>query len=144
MIKHESSTHPLKLGRGVNCPLFTTKHPRGCFFVGVGREDKFLIIVNKPANLLTISTEKEKDRTLYNYVYEYLKKKEVQDYLQERREEIRKESDSLLQTGFFKCFEELHNIIEKQYNSDCDRIKAIDCYLRHYEQAIYKQNEISQ
>lgn len=38
-------------------------------------EDKFLIIVNKPANLLTISTEKEKDRTLYNYVYEYLKKK---------------------------------------------------------------------
>ena len=38
-------------------------------------EDKFLIIVNKPANLLTISTEKEKDRTLYNYVYDYLKKK---------------------------------------------------------------------
>lgn len=38
-------------------------------------EDKFLLIVNKPANLLTISTEKEKDRTLYNYVYDYLKKK---------------------------------------------------------------------
>lgn len=38
-------------------------------------EDKFLIIVNKPSNLLTISTEKEKERTLYNYVYEYLKKK---------------------------------------------------------------------
>ena len=38
-------------------------------------EDKFLIIVNKPSNLLTISTEKEKDRTLYSYVYDYLKKK---------------------------------------------------------------------
>lgn len=38
-------------------------------------EDKFLIIVNKPSNLLTISTEKEKERTLYNYIYEYLKKK---------------------------------------------------------------------
>ena len=38
-------------------------------------EDKFLIIVNKPANLLTISTDKEKDRTLYSYVYDYLKKK---------------------------------------------------------------------
>ena len=38
-------------------------------------EDKFLLIVNKPANLLTISTEKEKDRTLYSYVYDYLKKK---------------------------------------------------------------------
>ena len=38
-------------------------------------EDKFLIIVNKPSNLLTISTEREKDRTLYSYVYDYLKKK---------------------------------------------------------------------
>jgi len=38
-------------------------------------EDKFLLIVNKPANLLTISTEKEKDRTLYSYAYDYLKKK---------------------------------------------------------------------
>lgn len=38
-------------------------------------EDKYLIIVNKPANLLTISTEKEKERTLFHYVYDYLKKK---------------------------------------------------------------------
>jgi RluA family pseudouridine synthase len=38
-------------------------------------EDKFIIIVNKPANLLTISTEKEKERTLYHYVYDYLKQK---------------------------------------------------------------------
>lgn len=38
-------------------------------------EDKYLIIINKPANLLTISTEKEKERTLYNYVYQYLKQK---------------------------------------------------------------------
>lgn len=38
-------------------------------------EDKFMIIINKPANLLTIATEKEKQRTLYNYVYDYLKKK---------------------------------------------------------------------
>lgn len=38
-------------------------------------EDKYIIIVNKPHNLLTISTEREKDRTLYNYVYNYLKQK---------------------------------------------------------------------
>ena len=43
-------------------------------------EDKFLIIVNKPANLLTISTEKEKERTLYNYVYDYLKKKNKRNF----------------------------------------------------------------
>ena len=38
-------------------------------------EDKFMIIVNKPHNLLTISTEKEKERTLFHYVFDYLKKK---------------------------------------------------------------------
>ena len=38
-------------------------------------EDKIIIIVNKPHNLLTISTEKEKDRTLFHYVIDYLKKK---------------------------------------------------------------------
>ena len=38
-------------------------------------EDKFIIVVNKPSNLLTVATDKEKDRTLYSYVYDYLKKK---------------------------------------------------------------------
>ena len=38
-------------------------------------EDKYLIIIDKPANLLTIATEKEKDRTLFSKVYDYLKKK---------------------------------------------------------------------
>lgn len=38
-------------------------------------EDKFIIVVNKPSNLLTVATDKEKDRTLYNYVYDYLKQK---------------------------------------------------------------------
>lgn len=38
-------------------------------------EDKYIIIVNKPHNLLTISTEKEKERTLFHYVFDYLKKK---------------------------------------------------------------------
>ena len=38
-------------------------------------EDKFVIVVNKPSNLLTVATEKEKDRTLYSYVYDYLKQK---------------------------------------------------------------------
>lgn len=38
-------------------------------------EDKFIIVVNKPSNLLTVATEKEKDRTLYSYVYDYLKQK---------------------------------------------------------------------
>ena len=31
-------------------------------------EDKYLIAISKPSNLLTISTYKEKDKTLYRYV----------------------------------------------------------------------------
>lgn len=38
-------------------------------------EDKEFIVVNKPAHMLTISTENEKINTLYHKVYEYLKKK---------------------------------------------------------------------
>jgi len=38
-------------------------------------EDKFIIVINKPSGLLTISTNKEKERTLFHYVYEYLKQK---------------------------------------------------------------------
>ncbi len=38
-------------------------------------EDKYILIVNKPHNLLTISTEKEKYKTLFHLVFEYLKKK---------------------------------------------------------------------
>lgn len=38
-------------------------------------EDKFVIVVNKPHNLLTIATNKEKERTLFHYVYDYLKQK---------------------------------------------------------------------
>ena len=38
-------------------------------------EDKYFIVINKPAKLLTIATQKEKEKTLYHYVYEYLKQK---------------------------------------------------------------------
>lgn len=37
-------------------------------------EDKNIIVVNKPSNLLTISTDKEKEKTLYHLVSNYLKK----------------------------------------------------------------------
>lgn len=38
-------------------------------------EDKDIIVVNKPAGLLTVSTDKEKERTLFHKVYTYIKKK---------------------------------------------------------------------
>ena len=38
-------------------------------------EDKELLVVNKPCGLLTIATDKEKEKTLFHKVYLYLKKK---------------------------------------------------------------------
>ncbi len=41
-------------------------------------EDKELLIINKPAGLLTIATEKEKINTLYHQAREYIKKQNPQ------------------------------------------------------------------
>ena len=38
-------------------------------------EDKEILVVNKESGLLTVSTEKEKERTLFHEVYTYLKQK---------------------------------------------------------------------
>lgn len=47
-------------------------------------EDKFILAVNKPHNLLTISTEKEKDKTLYHEVLTYIKKKNQKIFIVHR------------------------------------------------------------
>ena len=38
-------------------------------------EDKDIVVINKPSGLLTVATEKEKNKTAYHLVMEYLKKK---------------------------------------------------------------------
>ena len=38
-------------------------------------QDKFIIVINKPSGLLTVSTEKEKEHTLFHKVYLYEKQK---------------------------------------------------------------------
>ena len=40
-------------------------------------EDKDIIVINKPSGLLTVATEKEKNKTAYHLVMEYLKKKKL-------------------------------------------------------------------
>jgi len=44
-------------------------------------EDDDFIVVDKPAGLLSISSEKVKDNTTYHYVREYIKSKDKHDYL---------------------------------------------------------------
>jgi 23S rRNA pseudouridine1911/1915/1917 synthase len=47
-------------------------------------EDKNLLIVNKPSGLLTIATDKQKDYTLYSFVYDYLRKKNQRIFIVHR------------------------------------------------------------
>ncbi len=47
-------------------------------------EDKYLLVVNKPTKLLTISTLKEKDNTLFHHVVEYLHKKNQKAFIVHR------------------------------------------------------------
>ena len=43
----------------------------------IAYEDQSLIVVNKPEGLLTISSEKEKNKTMYAYLSFYLKQKNL-------------------------------------------------------------------
>lgn len=47
-------------------------------------EDKYILVVNKPAGLLTISTEKDNIHTLYHQVREYLNKKNQKVFIVHR------------------------------------------------------------
>ncbi len=47
-------------------------------------EDKFLLIVNKPAKMLTISTNKGNEPNLYSEVYDYLHKKNQKVFIVNR------------------------------------------------------------
>ena len=38
-------------------------------------EDKYILVINKPEKLLTISNDKEKEKTLFHQVYLYIKRK---------------------------------------------------------------------
>lgn len=56
----------LKVGYKISIKLFHTN-------LDILYEDKDLLIVNKPSGLLTVSTEKEGDKTLYKEVSNYVK-----------------------------------------------------------------------
>ncbi len=47
-------------------------------------EDKHILVVNKPSGLLTIATNKEKEKTLYHMVREYLKEKNERVFIVHR------------------------------------------------------------
>ena len=64
---------PLLPGAIVKINNFNTKNMDSR--VEIIYEDKDIIVVNKPSNMLTVATSSEKENTLYHLVGEYLKKK---------------------------------------------------------------------
>ncbi len=58
--------------RGMNIMIDTNSKNRGELLFDILFEDDNIIVVNKPSGLLTIATDKEKEKTLYHMVREYL------------------------------------------------------------------------
>lgn len=61
---------------GMNITIDTESKNKKTLPFEVIFEDEHIIVVNKPSGLLTIATEKEKERTLYHIVREYLVSKD--------------------------------------------------------------------
>lgn len=69
---------PLAPGQRVS--ILSTSAPRAdALPFPILYEDEHLIVVNKPAKLLSVATDKEKTRTAYHMVTDYVKSKRVDD-----------------------------------------------------------------
>ena len=68
-----SHAHPLRVGQSVEILLNASLDAPP--MLPILYEDDELIAVNKPAGMLAISTEKERERTAYHIVFDYMKAK---------------------------------------------------------------------
>lgn len=68
-----------------------------------------------------------------NTAYLWLKDDKVQNYLKERQEEIKQDTDNTFKMTYNECFNQLNEMINSTYIQNSDKIKAIDTFLKHYE-----------
>lgn len=68
-----------------------------------------------------------------NTAYLWLDKDEVKEYLKERQDEIKRETDDTFIQTYRDSFSELNKMIKGNYIQVGDKIKAIDTFLKHYE-----------
>ena len=68
-----------------------------------------------------------------NTAYLWLKDDKVQNYLKERQEEIKQDTDNTFKMTYNECFNQLNEMINSTYIQNGDKIKAIDTFLKHYE-----------
>ena len=69
---NRTTKYNYKLVPGMNIVIDTDSKSKKTLPFDILFEDEHIIVVNKPSGLLTIATEKEKDKTLYHIVREYL------------------------------------------------------------------------
>ena len=84
-------------------------------------EDKYIIVVSKPAKLLTISTNKEKDNTLYKKVSDYVKKQHKSNkiYIVHR---LDKDTSGLI---LFAKDTKTKNILQQKWNKTIRKYTAL-------------------
>ena len=98
-------------------------------------EDKNILVVNKPAHMLTIDTDKGGNITLYNKVYEYLHKKNQKVFVVHRLDKDtsgivlfakKKKKKKELQDNWNELTKvrEYYTIVEGSVNKDTDTIKV--------------------
>lgn len=97
-------------------------------------EDKDIIVVNKPTNLLTISTMKEKEKTLYHIVSDYVKKqnKNVKIFIIHR---LDKETSGIV---MFTKSEK----IKKLFQNNWDSLIKYRGYIAVVEGMVTKKNDV--
>ena len=72
----KTTKYNYKLVKGMNIVIDTNNKNKKVLPFDVVFEDEQIIVVNKPSGLLTIATNKEKEKTLYHIVSDYLKSKD--------------------------------------------------------------------
>ena len=68
-----------------------------------------------------------------NTAYTWLEDTKVQEYLKKRQEEIKQETDDTFIQTYRASFNELNKMINSRHLDATDKIKAIDTFLKHYE-----------
>ena len=69
---NKTTKYNFKLTPGMNIIIDTDNKNKKTLPFDILFEDEHIIVVNKPSGLLTIATEKEKEKTLFHIVREYL------------------------------------------------------------------------
>ncbi len=105
ILKYDYKVYP-----GMNIFIDTNSN-KNTFPFEILYEDKYIIVVNKPSNLLTIASSKEKEKTLYHILREYLNHKKEKVFIVHR---LDKDTSGII---IFAKDEKTKNMLQDKWNS---------------------------